>query len=264
VLNAMREVDALCQVVRGFADPAGDAPDPIGEIVGLELETILADLEIVERRIARLEKDHSSPRELELLRRLAEGLGQEIPIRRMELDEAEERMLSGYRFLGQKPLLLVLNLPEEQAAQPPPPEIARAAEERGLGLISLSAQVEMDIAQMPEEDQAEFLSALGLEEPARIRFIQAAFALCDLISMLTYGDDECRAWPVRRDTPAPRAAGKIHSDIERGFIRAEVISYQDLIELGSDTRAREAGKARVEGKDYLVKDGDCVHFRFNV
>ena len=122
----------------------------------------------------------------------------------------------------------------------------------------------MDIGQMPPADQREFLDSLGLAEPARNRFIHAAFQLIDLISMLTYGEDECRAWPVGRGTPAPQAAGKIHSDIERGFIRAEVVPWQDLIALGSDSKCREAGKLRVEGKEYVIQDGDCVHFRFNV
>ena len=128
----------------------------------------------------------------------------------------------------------------------------------------LSAQVEMDIASMPQEDQLEFASSLGLEEPARNRFIRAAYELIDLVSMLTAGPDECRAWPVARGSRAVRAAGKIHSDIERGFIRAEVINWKDLIEHGSEAKCREAGLARVEGKDYIMQDGDVVHFRFNV
>jgi hypothetical protein len=128
----------------------------------------------------------------------------------------------------------------------------------------LSAQVEMDIAQMPADEQREFLEALALDEPASHRFIRAAYSLLDLVSMLTVGPDECRAWPIRRDLRAPRAAGKIHSDIERGFIRAEVIRWEDLVELGSEAKCRDAGKLRVEGKDYVVKDGDVVHFRFNV
>ncbi|MBT8494523.1 MAG: DUF933 domain-containing protein, partial [Deltaproteobacteria bacterium] len=154
--------------------------------------------------------------------------------------------------------------PEDQASSPAPEELAKAAEERGLGLIVLSAAVEMDIAQMEGDDQKEFLDSLGLEEPAKNRFIKAAFDLLDLVSMLTAGPDECRAWPVRRGSKAPRAAGKIHSDIERGFIRAEVTRWEDLVELGSESACRDAGKLRVEGKDYVVLDGDVVHFRFNV
>jgi len=158
----------------------------------------------------------------------------------------------------------VLNVAEGEILAPPPEAVVAAAKSRGLGLVVLSAPVEMDIAQLPEAEQAEFVASLGLEEPARNRFIRAAFSLIDLISMLTSGPDECRAWPVARGTAAPRAAGKIHSDIERGFIRAEVIDWHDLVELGSEARCREAGKLRVEGKEYVVEDGDVVNFRFNV
>ena len=128
----------------------------------------------------------------------------------------------------------------------------------------LSAQIEMDIAQMAEEEQAEFISSLGLGEPAKNRFIRGAYTLIGLIAMLTASSDECRAWAVPRGTPASRAAGKVHSDMERGFIRAEVVSFEDLIELGSEARCREVGKLRLEGKDYIIKDGDVVNFRFNV
>jgi GTP-binding protein YchF len=263
-LNGMREVDALCQVLRAFPDAAGAAPDPLRELAGLETETILADLELVEKRLTRLTKEKGDPREVALMRRLDEALGKEIALRGVDFDDGERRMMSGYRFLTLKPLLLVLNVPEATAAAPPPAELALAASRRGLGLVVLSAQVEMDIAQMPAGEQKEFLASLGLTEPAVGRFIHAAFALIDLVSMLTSGPDECRAWPIPRGTPAPRAAGKIHSDIERGFIRAEVVRWEDLIALGSEAKCREAGKLRVEGRDYIVEDGDVVNFRFNV
>lgn len=263
-LNGMREVDALCQVLRAFPDAAGGAGDPMRELTGLETETILADLELVEKRIARLAKERSDMRELELMKVLEGELSAEKPIRTLDLDEAQLKMISGYRFLSQKPLLLVQNVPEDRASADPPADLASAAAARGLGLVSLSAQVEMDIAQMPGEEQGEFLAALGLEEPAARRFVQAAFELIDLISMLTAGPDECRAWPIARGTPAPRAAGKIHSDIERGFIRAEVVRWDDLIKHGSEAKCREAGLLRVEGKEYIVQDGDVVNFRFNV
>ncbi|MEE2679459.1 MAG: DUF933 domain-containing protein, partial [Myxococcota bacterium] len=152
----------------------------------------------------------------------------------------------------------------EDVAEPAAAALAAAAEKRDLGLVVLSAAVEMDVAQLPDDEQAEFAASLGLPEPARNRFIRAAFELIDLVSMLTVGPDECRAWPVARGTPAPRAAGKIHSDIERGFIRAEVVRWEDLVELGSEARCRDAGKLRVEGKDYVIADGDVVNFRFNV
>jgi hypothetical protein len=263
-LNAMREVDALCQVVRAFPDPTGKAPDPLGEIVELETEAILADLEIAERRVQRLAKDRSNPRELAVLEKVKAHLEAEKLVRTLGLDEAELKLLSGYRFLTQKPLLLVLNVTEDKLTAPPPADVEQAARERGLGLVVLAAQIEMDIAQMPEEDQPTFLESLGITEPAKNRFVRAAYQLLDLISMLTAGPDECRAWPVPRGAKAPRAAGKIHSDIERGFIRAEVVPWQDLVTLGSEAKCREAGKLRVEGKEYVMQDGDVVHFRFNV
>jgi len=263
-LNAMRNVDALCQVLRAFPDAAGEPGDPVGEITGLETETILADLEIVEQRVARLRKDRSDPNQLALLERVQTHLEDAQPARTLGLSEEERKSLSGYALLTLKPLLLVFNVGEGEVAQSAPPEVASAAEERGLGLVVLSAAVEMEIAQLDAEEQLEFVRSLGLEEPARDRFVRAAFALIDLISMLTAGPDECRAWPIPRGTPAPRAAGKIHSDIERGFIRAEVIPWQELATRGSEAKCREAGVLRVEGKDYVIQDGDVVNFRFNV
>ena len=263
-LGGMREVDALCQVLRAFPDAAGAAPDPMRELTGLETETILADLELVEKRIAKLTKERSDPRELELMKRLEQSLSAETPIRATPMSEGERKMVTGYRFLSQKPLLLVLNVPEAQASAAPPAALAAAAAQRTLGLVVLSAQVEMEIAQLPAGEQAEFLQSLGLAEPAKNRFIHAAFELIDLVSMLTAGPDECRAWPIPRGTAAPRAAGKIHSDIERGFIRAEVCRWDDLVALGSEAKCRDAGKLRIEGKEYIVQDGDVVNFRFNV
>ena len=263
-LNAMRGVEALCQVVRGFPDASGDPPDPLREIEDLETETLLADLEVVEQRVARLAKDRSDPRELALLERIQAELGDGRPLRQLELDDEERRRIAGYSFLSLKPLLLVLNVSEEGIGEPVPQDLADAAASRALGLVVLSAQVEMDVAQMAEEEQPEFLASLGLEEPASHRFIRAAYALTDLVSMLTVGPDECRAWPIPRGTLAPRAAGKIHSDIERGFIRAEVVPWGKLVELGSEAHCRDAGVLRVEGKDYVVEDGDVVNFRFNV
>jgi GTP-binding protein YchF len=264
VLNAMRPLDALCQVVRAFPDAAGEPGDPLAEITGLATETILADLEVVETRRKKLAKDPAGARELPLLERIQTALESEQAIREIDLSGDEKKAIAGYTFLSQKPLLLVLNVPEEDVSKPAPDAVAKAARERGLGLVVLSAAVEMDIAQMAEAEQADFLASLGLAEPAKNRFIRGAYELLDLISMLTAGPDECRAWPVPRDTLAPRAAGKIHSDIERGFIRAEVVPWQDLVELGSEAKCREAGKLRVEGKSYVVQDGDVVHFRFNV
>jgi len=160
--------------------------------------------------------------------------------------------------------LLVLNVSEADAAKPAPEDLATHARESGLGLVVLAGAVEMDIAQMASEEQKEFVASLGLSEPAAGRFIRAAYALTDLISFLTAGEDECRAWPIRKGTTAQKAAGKIHSDIERGFIRAEVMRWDDLVNLGSEAKCREAAKLRLEGKDYIVADGDVINFRFNV
>jgi len=263
-LNAMRNVDALGQVLRAFDDGTGESPNPLREANELLAEIILADLEIVEQRVARLAKDRSNPNELELLKRIQEALEQETPIRDVDLRPEEQKLLSPYAFLTQKPLLWELHVAADAIADPPPRDLAAEAERRGLGLVVLSAPVEMDIAQMSAEEQREFLEALGLPEPARDRFVRAAYELLDLVSMLTAGEDECRAWPIPQGSPAPRAAGKIHSDIERGFIRAEVVPWQDLVELGSEAKCREAAKLRVEGKSYVIQDGDVVNFRFNV
>ena len=264
VLNEMRNVDALCQVLRDFPDAAGEPGDPLGEVAGLETETLLADLEVVEQRVARLRKDRSDVRHLELLERVQEALENETPVRALGLGEEEGKSLSGYALLTAKPLLLVLNVAEDRVAEPAPEAVAAAATDRGLGLVVLSAAVEMEIAQLAADEQRDFLESIGLAEPANHRFVRAAFELIDLISMLTAGPDECRAWPVPRGIAAPRAAGKIHSDIERGFIRAEVIRCEDLLAQGSEAKCKEAGLLRVEGKDYVMQDGDVVNFRFNV
>lgn len=264
-LSAMREVDALCQVVRGFPGPAGEPPAPLAEARNLEDEMNLADLLIIEKRLERLHKEKSKTSELDTLEKLKAALDQGIPLRRVEdLAPAAWAEMAGYRFLTQKPLLLVLNVAESDVAAAPPADLAKHAAESGLGLIVLSGPVEMDIAQMSPEEQKEFVSSLGLEEPAVARFIHAAYKLIDLISFLTAGTDECRAWPIKRGLTAPKAAGKIHSDIERGFIRAEVVRWEDLVHLGSEAKCREAGKLRSEGKEYVVHDGDVINFRFNV
>jgi GTP-binding protein YchF len=264
-LNAMREVDALCHVVRGFTNDAGDAPQPLSEAQSLEVEMNLADLILIEKRIERLKKERNAKgNEMPALEKMKAHLEAGHPLRELDLPESEWAFVSGFRFLSQKPLLLVLNVEESDASKNAPNDLAEHARNHGLGLIVLAGKVEMDIAQMPASDQKEFVLSLGLEEPAIGRFIRAAYGLLDLISMLTSGEDECRAWTIRRGLGAQKAAGKIHSDIERGFIRAEVMRWDDLVNLGSEAKCREAGKLRLEGKEYVVQDGDVVHFRFNV
>jgi GTP-binding protein YchF len=264
VLAAMREMESLCQVARAFVPADGSAAEPLTEIVELETEMILSDLELVEKRLERLKKEKGQPREADLLARLKGQLEGGQSLRDLPLAEEEKALVAGFRFLTLKPLLIVLNADEADVAGPPPPPVAEHAATRGLGLVVLSAKVEQDIAQMPSGDQKEFIAALGLAEPARDRFVRAAFALLSLISFLTAGEDECRAWPIRKGLTAVKAAGKIHSDIERGFIRAEVMRVEDLLALKTEAKVRDAGKFRVEGKDYVVQDGDVINFRFNV
>jgi len=173
-------------------------------------------------------------------------------------------MLAGFAFLSLRPLLVVLNVAEGDVASPLPADVAARAAAEGAEAVVLSAKVEAEVAELEPQDRAAFLADLGLRESARERFIRASYALLDLISFLTAGEDECRAWTIRRGTPALRAAGKIHSDIERGFIRAEVIAYEDFVRYGSEAKCREAGKLRLEGKEYVVQDGDIINFRFAV
>ncbi|MBI5481521.1 MAG: redox-regulated ATPase YchF [Deltaproteobacteria bacterium] len=267
-IAAMREGDALSQVARAFVDPqveASAAADPLREIRDFESEMNLADLMVIEKKVERLRKgEKGQPREQELLERMKAHLEAEKPLRELPLAADEWAQFSGYRFLSQKPLLLVLNVAEEEVTKPAPAPIAAHATEHGLGLLVLSGKVEMDIAQLDPTEQPDFARSLGLDEPAAGRFVRSAYALLDLVSFLTVGPDEVRAWTIRRGTRAREAAGKIHTDLERGFIRAEVTRHEDLLALGSEARCREAGKLRTEGKDYVVLDGDVMHVRFAV
>lgn len=265
MLVQMRDADALVQVVRGFADPARpEPPDPVRDIQGFQGELILADLAILEKRAERLRKEKGKEQEAELVERCTRALEAETPLRRIDLSAGDERALSGFGLLSRLPMMVVVNVGEADAAAPLAAPVQAALAAAGLTGLALCAQIEMEIAGLDTADRGAFLADLGLVEPARDRFIQAAYGLLDLISFLTSGEDEVRAWPIRRGTTAVRAAGKIHSDIERGFIRAEVVAYDDFVRLGSEAKCREAGKLRLEGKDYVVADGDIMHFRFNV
>jgi GTP-binding protein YchF len=261
---ALRDADALVEVVRGFPDLAGAAPDPVADIEAFDAELVLADLAAVERRLERLRKEGRKDREVDLFERLHAWLEGERPLRTMGLLDDERVSLSGFALLSLRPLLIVLNVDEEAVAAPPSDAVVARAAEAGAELLVLSARVEAEVAELDESDRPAFLAELGLDAPARDRFVRASYALLDLISFLTAGEDECRAWPIRRGTVARKAAGKIHSDIERGFIRAEVAAFTDFEALGSEAKCREAGKLRLEGKDYVVQDGDIVHFRFAV
>jgi ribosome-binding ATPase len=265
LVQHMRDVDALVHVVRGFDNPMLlQEADPLRDIRAFDDELVLTDLVQIENRIQRLKKEKGKEREAELMQQLKAALEEERPLRDLEFAHEDLTLIAGFRFLSLKPLLLLLNVDETNAAGEPPTSVIEIAKAKNLSVIAMAGKVEMEIAQLEADEQREFLNDLGIREPARDRFIRAAYTLLDLISFLTAGEDECRAWSIKRGTHAQRAAGTIHSDIERGFIRAEVVRFEDLVALGSEAKCREQGKLRLEGKDYVVEDGDVIHFRFNV
>jgi len=264
-LQQIRDQEVLCLVVRAFPNPALDAaPDPAADLEAFHTECLLADLDVVERRLARAKKDKPDAQELAAFEAMKATLEQELPLRSLPAAALNREVLRGYGLLTDRPLLLALNRAEGEAAEPLSPSlVTRLGELHAAGLI-LAASVEAEIARMEPADRAAFLADLGLAESALDRFIRTAYGLLDLVSFFTVGEDEVRAWPLRRGTRARQAAGKIHSDLERGFIRAEVTPYDVFMEYGSEAAAREAGRLQVEGKDYVVQDGEIVHVRFNV
>jgi ribosome-binding ATPase len=264
-LQQIRDQEALCLVLRDFANPAleGD-PDPVGDLEAFHVECVLADLDIVERRLDRARREKANASEVAAFETMKAALEAERPIRLLSQDELNRELLRGYGLLTDRPLLVLLNVGEERAADPLPPELAdRIAGMDAAGLV-LSATMETEIAALDPEDQAAFLADLGLAEPALNRFIRTAYGLLDLISFFTVGTDEVRAWTIRRGTRARQAAGRIHSDLERGFIRAEVTPYDVFMQYGSEQAVKDAGRLQVEGKDYVVSDGDILNIRFNV
>lgn len=277
-LPALRGVDALVHVVRAFESATVPHPDgsldPLRDARMLELELILADLSSVERRLERLEANIKKANKADdvgeraVFLKMKEALEAERPLRELELGEEERRRLRGYSFLSEKPMLLVLNLGEalvrEAGSYLASSGLAAFAARPQLALCPVSAPIEAEMAQLPLEDARAFREDLGLSEPGLDRVIRTSYALLGLISFLTAGEDECRAWTIRRGTRAHQAAGAIHSDIERGFIRAEVVAFEELMAAGSLAASREKGTLRLEGKDYLVRDGDVINFRFNV
>lgn len=262
-LGKIREMDALVQVVRGFDDGSGE-PNPVEEITSFEAELILSDMGIVEKRVEKLKKDRSDPRLLEILERCLAQLENESPLRTLNLSKEDKAPLSGFAFLSMKPIMFVLSLPEGESTKTLPEALSILAEERDLTIMSICTSIEAEIASLDPADQADFLTDMGLSEPASVRFIKTAYELLNLITFLTHGPDECRAWSLRKNSTAVEAAGAIHSDLARGFIRAEVIAFDDFDKYGSESACREHGVFRVEGKDYIVQDGDICHIRFNV
>lgn len=273
-LNVIRDADALIHVVRAFADPnvlhVEGSVDPWRDLQTVNYELLLADLDVVEKRIAKIKAGKRKPEhevELAALEKCRAALSEERPIHGIAFTPAEEAALRGFTFFTEKPVILVVNLDEAQFRSgdyPGRAELQAWAKENGVPLVPLCGRLEAEIAELAGEDRELFLSDLGLTESGVERIAKAAFQRLGLISFLTAGEDEVRAWPIRQGTCAKEAAGKVHSDIERGFIRAEVVAYEDLARLGSLAKAREAGLLRLEGKEYVVQDGDVINYRFAV
>jgi len=264
-LEPIRAQDVLCLVLRAFPNPALEAKaDPAAELEAFHTECVLADLEMVERKLDRAKKDKTDPLQTAAFELMKRTLEAELPIRSLPETVLHRDLLTGFTFLTDKPLLAVLNRSEAEAAEPMPEALAKRLTALSAAGLVLSASVEAEIAQLDPADQATFLADLGLAESARARFVRTAYELLDLIAFFTVGEDEVRAWPIPRGTHARAAAGKIHSDLERGFIRAEVMAYKDFIAHGSEHAVKEAGKFKLEGKDYVVADGDIMSIRFSV
>ena len=276
-LAHIRQVDAVAQVVRCFDDEnithVEGGLDPLRDIEIINTELCLADLETLEKRLERAQKllkggDKKAQSEINVLNRIKDLLEQALPARRVEMTDDEAVLIRDLNLLTLKPILFVANVGEDEVATPdnnPYVQKVKAyAQQEGAEVIAVSAKVESEIAELGDEDAKEFLGELGLDESGLDKLIKASFKLLGLITFLTAGEQEVRAWTITSGTKAPQAGGKIHSDIERGFIRAEIVSFAELMAAGSHSAAREKGQVRLEGKDYIMKDGDVTYFRFNV
>ncbi|MBD1379847.1 redox-regulated ATPase YchF [Metabacillus arenae] len=276
-LSHIRQVDAICHVVRCFADDnithvSGNV-DPVSDIETINLELILADLETVDKRIGRVEKlakqkDKAASYEFEVLSKLKEAFENERPARAVEFTEEQLKLVKQLHLLTIKPVLYVANVSEDEVADPSGnsyvQQVREFASNENAKVIVICAKIESEIAELDGEEKAMFLEELGIEESGLDQLINAAYHLLGLATYFTAGVQEVRAWTFRKGMKAPACAGVIHTDFERGFIRAETVAYDDLLAAGTMTAAREAGKVRLEGKEYEVKDGDVIHFRFNV
>jgi GTP-binding protein YchF len=282
LLGHLAQADALVHVVRAFDDPnvphSEDTVDPLRDIETLNLELIFSDLGLVEKRIQRIEAQVGKTRgperellerELVLMKKLLASLEDNTPLREItnDLEEEDARMLRGFGFLTAKPLLILMNIGEDQLGEPSEALLANAKAQFGAPKVAIdfiAGKIEMEIGQLDDDDAAIFLSDLGIAESGLGRIIGASFDLLGLIPFFTVGPDECRAWTIREGASAVEAAGEIHSDIQRGFIRAEVVSYDAMIEGGTMAEVRKAGAFRREGKTYTVQSGDIINFLFNV
>ena len=275
-LGHIREVAAIVHVVRCFEDPnvvhVDGKIDPLSNIETINMELILSDMEMIEKAIQRTTKnlkgDKSLQKDLDLLNRISDTLAQGLSARTLELEEEEKDYVKSLNLLSYKPIIYVANVSEDDAAAENNEyveQVRRFADSEGSEVIVVSAQLEAEIAELDGEEKEEFLKDLGIEESGLDKLIKSSYSLLNLISYLTAGEPEVRAWTITKGTKAPQAAGKIHSDFEKGFIRAETIGYDQLVECGGNLgAAREKGLIRSEGKEYIVKDGDVIHFLFNV
>ena len=275
-LGHIREVAAIVHVVRCFEDPnvvhVDGKIDPLSDIETINMELILSDMEMIEKAIQRTTKnlkgDKSLQKDLDLLNRISDTLAQGLSARTLELEEEEKDYVKSLNLLSYKPIIYVANVSEDDAAAENNEyveQVRRFADSEGSEVIVVSAQLEAEIAELDGEEKEEFLKDLGIEESGLDKLIKSSYSLLNLISYLTAGEPEVRAWTITKGTKAPQAAGKIHSDFEKGFIRAETIGYDQLVECGGNLgAAREKGLMRSEGKEYIVKDGDVIHFLFNV
>ena len=275
-LSHIREVDAIVQVVRCFEDPNVVHVDgninPLRDIETINLELIFADLETLDKRLEKatknLKADKKYQSEIDLIKKIKENLNNGIPVRALEFNEDEQEILKDMFLLTAKPIIYIANISEEQISNAENEKMVKQvkeyAEKENAEVISLCVKIEEELSGLDELDKKEMLEALGLDESGLDKLIKKSYSLLGLISFLTAGEPEVRAWTIKKGTKAPQAAGKIHSDIERGFIKAEVISYEDLMKCGSMLSAKEKGLVRQEGKDYIMKDGDIVLFKFNV
>ena len=276
-LSHIRETDAIAHVVRCFEDDnivhVNGKIDPIGDIETISLELVFADIETLEKRMDRVGKmtksgDKKAIAEMELLRRLKTHLEDGKPVRTFEMTDDERDTLKDAFFLTDKKVIYVANVNESQLptidTDPNVQKVREYAKAEGAEVIALCAKLEEELSELDDEDKEMMMQDYGIAESGLDQLIKASYSLLGLISFLTSGKDECRAWTIKKGTKAPQAAGKIHTDFERGFIKAEVVSYDDLMKYGSYAATREKGLVRLEGKDYVVKDGDIILFRFNV
>lgn len=279
-LGHIRQVDAIAHVVRCFDDAdvvhVDGSVDPIRDVEVIGTELLLKDLETVEKRLERTLKGSKSPgkageqakKEVAVLQDILAGISQGTPARQLRKTAEHQQLIQACCLLTAKPMLLIANVAEANAAKPEQVSYVQTlkqwAEQAAMPWLAISAGIEAEVAQLAPEEQQEYLATLGLQSPGLQRLIRSGYQLLDLITYFTAGPQESRAWTITRHTKAPQAAGVIHSDFERGFIRAEVISWADMAALRSEQAIRQAGKLRVEGKEYVVMDGDIMHFRFNV